>query len=469
MKGINNVVWSRDRIIAYKKFLQGNQSVEYRGKKANGESYKRAVLVSKLISRNSGYKYSVSGGKLMVDDGERKREVLSADAVEAMVKRLYKNKAIALGKAPSVYNWMKIRYVGFGYPRIEKILKSIPEYQKYQARHLQKKKSRTVVVSHKPGSEIDADLMFFSKKYYKPGMNDNNQGMLVVVDRFSGYIAVRPIQFGENGKSAEVVARKMESIIRQDGFPRTRAPTIFTDNGVEFQSDYTERMRQLGYNHVIISVAAGSPSPHAERAVGIIRKLINQKLSANAKPKKGTQRWWPMARDIVRSYNDTPMTDSRGPETPNQLKGLRGQAAKRIVGRMQGAGAKRLGMKGNSRKNTKGQKVQKTLKILEVGDRVRVALEKLRKTGAMKRPFPKQRWSSKVHVIAKVHARKIGFARYSVRALPKQRWEREDLQLVGKQKDLASGKVTQPEDSNDTADAESKQGAKRAVRLVPVA
>ena len=126
-------------------------------------------------------------------------------------------------------------------------------------------------------------------------------------------------------------------------------------------------------------------------------------------------------------------------------------------------------MKGNSRKNAQGAKVQKTLKVLEVGDKVRVALEKLRKTGANKRPFPSQRWSSRVHVIAKVHARKVGFARYSVQALPRQRWEREDLQLVGKRKDLASGKVAQPEDSNDTADAESRQGAKQALRLVPVA
>ena len=469
MKGVNNIVWSRERIMAYKKYLQGNQAQDYRGKKRDGTPYKKSLLVSTLIARNKGYTYSVKQGKLMVDDGDRKREVLSEDAVEAMVKRLYKNKAVALGKAPSIYNWMKIRYVGFGYPRIERIVKSIPEYQKHQARHLQKKKSRTVVISHKSGQEIDADLMFFSKKYYKPGMNDNNQGMLVVVDRFSGYLAVRPIQFGEKGKSAEVVARKMESIVRQAGFPRAAKPTVFTDNGVEFQSDFTERMTQLGYNHVIISQAAGAPSPHGERAVGIIRKLINQKLSANAKPEKHSQRWWPMARDLVRSYNDTPMTDARGPETPNQLKRMRGIAAKRVISRMQSAGAKRLNMKGNSRRNKDGQKVQKTLKILQVGDKVRAALEKLRKTGAMKRPFPKQRWSSKVYKVSKVLTRKLGFARYVLGGLSSQRWEREDLQLVGKRKAQGSNAEAQPEDSSDTEDAVSKQGAKLALRLVPVA
>jgi hypothetical protein len=469
MPGINHAVWTRDRIITYKKYLNGAKGIEYRGKKTNGEMYKRSVPVSKLIARNSNYTYSVSSGKLMVDDGERKREVLSEDAVESLVKRLYKNKAIAVGKTPSIFNWMKVRYVGFGYRKVEKILKSIPEYQKYQARHLQKKKSRTVVVSHNPGSEIDADLMFFSKKYYKPSMNDGNQGLLVVVDRFSGYIAVRPVKFGENGKSAPVVTRLMESIIRQAGFPRSRGATVFTDNGSEFQTVFQERMRQLNYNHVIISQSAGAPSPHAERAVGIIRKLINQKLSANAAPKKETQRWWPMARTLAQSYNDTPMTDARGPETPNQLKGMRGQRAARIVKRVQGAGAKRLGMAKNSRKGPGDAKVQKTLAILEVGDHVRAALEKLRKTGAMKRPFPKQRWSSKIYRIATVKSRKLGFARYILTGLPRQRWEREDLQVV---KRLGARKLRRGEqlgDDNEREQAVSKQSSKLSVRYDPEA
>jgi hypothetical protein len=470
MPGINHAVWTKDRIIAYKKYLNGAKAIEYRGVKTNGQPYKRSVPVAKLISRNSSYTYSVAGSKLMVDDGDRKREVLSTTAVESLVRRLYKNKAIALGKTPSIYNWMKIRYVGFGYTKVHQIMKSIPEYQKYQARHLQKKKSRAIIISHAPGENIDADLMFFSKKYYKPSHNDNNQGLLVVVDRFSGYIAVRPVKFGEKGKSADVVSRQMESIIRQAGFPRSRGATVFTDNGSEFQQVYQERMRQLGYNHVIISQSAGAPSPHAERAVGILRKLINQKLSAGAQaPKALSQSWWPMARTLVQSYNDTPMTDSRGPETPNQLKGFRGARAKAVVRRMQASGAKRLGMKKNARKGPGGAKVQKTLAILQVGDHVRAALEKLRKTGAMKRPWPKQRWSSKVYRVAKVISRKIGFARYTLGGLPRQRWEREDLQVV---KRLGARKLRrgeQPGGNDETEQGVSRQSSKLSARYDPEA
>jgi hypothetical protein len=189
-------------------------------------------------------------------------------------------------------------------------------------------------------------------------------------------------------------------------------------------------MAQLGYNDVVISQAAGAPSPHAERAVGIIRKLINQKLSANAPPKKDSQRWWPLARQLVASYNDTPMTDARAPHTPNQLKKFRGQRAAAIVKAMQGQGVKRLNLAGRTRKDKGGALVPKNLKILQVGDRVRVALEHLKKDSAGHRPFPKQRWSSKIYVVAKVKVRKLGLARYQLSKLPHQRFEREDLQLV---------------------------------------
>lgn len=401
-------------------------------------------------------------GKLFADDNNNgNREVLSPEAVERMVISLYKNKAIAVGKTPSIYNYMRTKFAGFGYKMVERHMKSIHAYQKYQARHLQKKKSRTVIISRAPSSEIDSDLMFFSRKYYSPNMNDNMQGLIVVVDRFSGYLAVKPISFGEKQKSAEVVSRKTEQMLRSDSFPKTRKRTLFTDNGSEYQEMFDERMRQLGYTHVIISKAAGAPSPHAERAVCIIRKLINQKLSANAKPKKHSQRWWPLARQLVTSYNVTPMTDARAPFTPNQLKRMRGRKAAEIVRAMQGAGIKKLGMARNSRTTTTGAKVQKNLSIIEVGDRVRVAVEKLRKTGAMKRPWPKQRWSSKVYTIAKVMKRKIGFARYTVQGLPSQRWEREDIQLVGRRGSQKPAEGGQPEDDDDTSELVAKQASKR--------
>ena len=224
-------------------------------------------------------------------------------------------------------------------------------------------------------------------------------------------------------------------------------------------------MKQLGLNHVIISQSAGAPSPHGERAVGIIRRLINQKLSANAPPRKGSQRWWPLARTLVRSYNDTPMTDSRAPKTPNQLRRMKGSAASKVVSGMQTSGAKRLGLRKNSRKGPGGAKVQKSLPVLEVGDRVRAAIENLRGKQDMEfRKYPQQRWSSKIYVVATVKPRKLGFARYILRGMPRQRWEREDLLLVRKLKSRNAGKEESPSGDNEIEPAVAKQSSKLHVR-----
>jgi hypothetical protein len=461
--GINSVTWGREKIMAIKKFVQGSREAEFYGRRKNGEKYKTPMRVETLLRKHPSWKFSVKGGHLFVDDGgdHGARQVLSPEATERLVKGLYKNKAIAVGKAPSIYNYMKTKYVGFGYARVEKLMKSIPEYQKYQARHLKKKKSRTTIISRAPGAEIDADLMFFSTKYYSPGMNNNHQGLIVVVDRFSGYIAVSPISFGEKNKSADVVTKKTEAMLRSDSFPKAQGRTIFHDNGVEFRNVFPHRMAQIGYNDVVISQAAGAPSPHAERAVGIIRKLINQKLSANDAPEKHADRWWPMARQLVSSYNDTPMTDARAPHTPNQLKRLRGQRAAAMVRAMQKSGFKRLALGKHSKKSKTGATVQKGQQVLAVGDRVRAAIEHLSKDSSMKRPFPTQRWSSTVYRVAKVLQRKVGYARYQLSRLPRQRFEREDLQYVGGQK---SGPEEAPAGNLHIEKAVAKRAAKRTAR-----
>ena len=456
----NKTVWNREKIIAIKKFVQGDRDAEFYGVRKNGEKYKSPMRVQTLVSKHPKWTFSVSGTKLLLDDGSEygKRQILSPEAVERLVKSLYKNKAIAVGKAPSIYNYMKTKFIGFGYARVESIMKSIPEYQKFQARHLRKKKSRAVIISRAPGAEIDADLMFFSRKYYNPSMNDNMQGLVVLVDRFSGYIAVEPVSFGEKQKSADVVTRKVERMLRTDSFPKARGRTIFHDNGVEFRDVFPARMAQLGYTDVVISQAAGAPSPHAERAVGIIRKLINQKLSANAPPKKGTQRWWPLAREIVRSYNDTPMTDARATHTPNQLKRFRGARAAAVVRAMQSKGIKRLGLDKHSRAGPGGAKVQKTLKILNVGDVVRVALEKLSKDSSQKRPYPVQRYSTKQYKIAAVLPRRGGFATYRLSRLPHQRFEREDLLRVRRSRQAPA---ESSEESDGTEAGVAKLASKR--------
>ena len=152
------------------------------------------------------------------------------------------------------------------------------------------------------------------------------------------------------------------------------------------------------------------------------------------------------------------MTDSRSPLTPNQIKKMKGAKLKAIVGNMRSAGKKRVERTGRI---VDGARVSKVLKPLEVGDLVRFAIEHVRKTGANKRPYPKQRWSSKVYKVLRIIKPKIGFATYVLASLKTRRFEREDLQFVKRGGDLPSG-------DDSTAPDEAKRGSKRARRFVPV-
>ena len=49
MSRINRADWTKERIAAFKRFLAGDREATYRGKKKNGEFYKKALKVSKLI------------------------------------------------------------------------------------------------------------------------------------------------------------------------------------------------------------------------------------------------------------------------------------------------------------------------------------------------------------------------------------------------------------------------------------
>ena len=273
--------------------------------------------------------------------------------------------------------------------------------------------------------------MYFSHDFYRPAHNEGYDALALIVDRFTGYIAIAPLKHGKGKKTADVVAHVTARMINSQGFPSKRGGTIFHDNGVEYREIFPEKMRQVGYKDVVISAAAGAPSAHAERAVGIIRKLVNQKLSANGRPKKHQERWWPMVRAIVSSYNKTPMTDARAPHSPNELKTMGLAKRREVVNAMMAQGEKRV-RRVPGRTDSTGAKVSKQLKILKVGDSVRYAIEHIRKdagiSGTKKRAYPKQRWSDSVHTVLRVVKRKLGFASYVLSGLPKRRFEREDLQ-----------------------------------------
>ena len=134
---INRANWTKERIAAFKRFLNGDSDARFRGKKPNGDYYKKELSVSKLIDYYKPSTFSVSKGKLMVTNGGS-REILTDDQVRTKAIGYYRHKENGLGKAPSIYNYMKIKYANVSYKKVEKAVQSLPAYQKYQARHVKK-------------------------------------------------------------------------------------------------------------------------------------------------------------------------------------------------------------------------------------------------------------------------------------------------------------------------------------------
>ena len=241
---INRANWTKERISAFKRFLNGDSGARFRGKKPNGDYYKKELSVSKLIDYYKPTRFSVSKGKLMVDGT---REILTDDQVRTKAIGYYRHKENGLGRAPSIYNYMKTKFANVSYKKIEKAVQSVPAYQKFQARHVKKPKSRAIIVSRSPGQNIDTDVMYFSSEYYTASHNEGYDALVVLVDRFSGYIAISPLRRGKGKKMADVVAHKTARLLNSQGFPKKANGVIFHDNGVEYREIFPEVMRQNNY------------------------------------------------------------------------------------------------------------------------------------------------------------------------------------------------------------------------------
>ena len=148
---INRANWTAARIQAFKRFLNGDTNAKFRGAKPNGEMYKKELSVRTLVAYYEPMKFSTRKGKLFVTSGDTgTREIITDDQVASKARQLYQHKETGLGKAPSIYNFMKTKYANVGYKKVERAIQSLPAYQKYQARHVRKPKTRKMIISKGP-------------------------------------------------------------------------------------------------------------------------------------------------------------------------------------------------------------------------------------------------------------------------------------------------------------------------------
>ncbi len=195
---INRANWTKERVNAFRKYLGGDEDASFRGRKRNGDFYKSAVRVAKLIGSHRGYKFSIRGSDLIAtDDAHGARKILTDAQVVSRAQALFKQKDNGMGKAPSIYHYLNKKFINVSYKKVETAIKALPSYQKFSARHLTKPASRKVIVVGRPGEALDTDVMYFSTEYYRPSHNEGYDALLIVVDRFSGWLSISPLQHGK--------------------------------------------------------------------------------------------------------------------------------------------------------------------------------------------------------------------------------------------------------------------------------
>ena len=81
---INRANWTSERITAFRKYRRGDTTATFRGRKPNGDFYKKALSVSKLINYYKPLEFSFRKGAVHVTGGGfGPRKILTDDQVRA--------------------------------------------------------------------------------------------------------------------------------------------------------------------------------------------------------------------------------------------------------------------------------------------------------------------------------------------------------------------------------------------------
>jgi len=199
---------------------------------------------------------------------------------------------IAFSGINSIYNY----YKGIlDLEKIKDVLSSIETYTLHREFH---KEQRNPSYSHFKRYQFQADLVDF-QKYSKS--NDGVNYLLTVIDTFTRYAFVRPLQ----SKHAEKVVNAFVSIFEES----ITLPKILTfDRGSEFTNNYFKEFCRL--NNIDVRMAdSSSHAPFVERFNRTFQSLVYKHMSQfeterylDMKDDKGNS--IPVLSNLVKTYNN---------------------------------------------------------------------------------------------------------------------------------------------------------------------
>jgi hypothetical protein len=366
---INRGDWSDERVKRIVAYLRNPNADNYRIKR-------------QLDYYRSEYKFTQTNGRLFAtNNAGDKKEILPDSRVEKIVRDSYEKSDDHVGKIPKTTIALQKKYINVSHKKVERAIKSTTTYQLNDARTLQKPRGGGGVVrTSRPGERIEVDLMVLSNS--KSGgilpqdANDGMVGLLVITDAFSGYTLARPYK----NKSPIFIARLAKQILTQFKKRMSFKGGIATgDQGSEMKAEFPRMVTSMGLTWK--PLRAHAPAQHVERRNGMIRANINSRLSA-----KKSKRWVGLWLKVVNGLNNSPFTDWRKPQTPNEILKL-GPAE------MKAMATENYAEKRKRNAKHPGANVKQVV----VDDWVRVILETKDKGRIIGQKGPKQKWSSKTY------------------------------------------------------------------------
>lgn len=262
------------------------------------------------------------------------------ETADDVLKELYYNQNFLFGRDKLFAKAKK------DFPNVKVTKRFTMEWLKKQETYQlhRRKQTRTTIQAtkvKKPREQLQVDLVDLSQYQTKKG----NKWIINVIDMFSKKAWSRPMK----NKGAKTVAEAMESMLKETG----TVSVLRSDNGKEFlNKDFEKVLKKAGLKHVTSRSYTPQSQGGVERFNGTLKSMIEKLITS------GKRQWDNHLSSLIENYNDSVHTATKMTPNDAEQKSNRRKVRKRI------------------KKARKNIKVTNQQEEINVGDRVRIVLDK---------------------------------------------------------------------------------------------
>ena len=223
--------------------------------------------------------FEINEGKLYYNgakDNKEKTLVITADQKSSMHKLSHVENGCHLGMEKTFYKLAERYYWKGMSSELKTYIKTC-----HQCQHTNKKVKTTpaelqpIPIPKSTWKKIGIDLIRpYTDKHGKPLSTNGYRYVLTVIDFFSNYVEVFPLQ----RKEVDEVSDKIYELFCRHGVPLE----VVSDNGGESNAHLTESLRvQYGYKHILITPYHPQSNGRCERYNQTLKAMLNKTVEDN--------------------------------------------------------------------------------------------------------------------------------------------------------------------------------------------